>query len=91
MTAEDMSLTVEEIYNDEVRNMFQGHETIWAGELREIGISKHHIDLIPDSKPFKSLPYWAGSKNRKTEHFEVERPLKGGVIELGISEWAVPV
>ena len=49
------------------------------------------IDLVPDSKPFKSASYGAGPKTRELEQAEVDKQLKAGVIEPAMSEWAAPV
>ena len=70
--------------------MLKKHELMRSGELGDISITKHRIDLIPNAR-FISPPYRTGPKTRELEQFEVEKQLKVGVIEPTILEWASPV
>lgn len=91
MTAEDISLDADKKYNDEVRKMLEKHETLWAGELGEICITEHCIDLIPDVKPFKSQPYRPGPKTEELKQFKLENQLKAGVTEPAFMECVAPI
>ena len=71
--------------------MLPKHEHLWSGKLGKISAVKHHINLIPGARPFKSAPYRAGPKTRELEEFEVKKQLAAGVIEPSNSEWAAPV
>ena len=71
--------------------MLRKHEKMWSGQLGEITVTEHHIDLIKGARPLKSHPYRAGPKPRELEKFEIDKQLKAGVIEPTISEWASPV
>jgi hypothetical protein len=74
-----------------VTEMLSKFSSMWTGQLGEINITQHRIDLVPDAKPVYQAPYRAGVKGRKVEKEEVERMLKAGVIEPANSEWASPV
>ena len=92
ITAKDIPLDdVNQEYHEEIREMLKEHERMWLGELGEINVTEHSIDLIPNARPFKSPPFRAGPKTRELEQFEVTKQLKAGVIEPAQSEWAAPV
>jgi hypothetical protein len=64
---------------------------MWSGQLGELSIIKHHIDLQENAKPAYQAPYRAGKQSREIERQEVDRMFKAGVIEPATSEWASPV
>jgi hypothetical protein len=64
-----------------VKTMLSKHSTMWTGQLGQIAITQHRIDLVPDSKPVYQAPYRAGVKGREVEKEEVERMLKAVIIE----------
>jgi Reverse transcriptase (RNA-dependent DNA polymerase) len=74
-----------------VKDMLSKYSSMWTGQLGEISITQHRIDLIPAAKPIYQAPYRAGVKGREVEKEEVERMLKADVIEPANSEWASPV
>lgn len=91
-TADDIDLgDVDKRHHKAIRNMLRKHEKMWSGQLGEITVTEHHIDLVKGARPFKSHPYRAGPKARELEKFEIDKQLKAGVIEPTISEWASPV
>ena len=61
--------------------MLRKYAHMWDGPLGEISTTEHWIDLRPEAKPVRSLPYRAGPKARKAESEEVERMLSAGVRE----------
>jgi len=71
--------------------MLRKHSVMWSGQLGELSVTTHRIDLQPGAKPVYQAPYRAGAKAREIEREEVERMLKADVIEPAISEWASPV
>lgn len=91
MAADDISLAVNEKNHDEIRKMLRRHETMWTEELVEKGISEHHIHLILDSKPFKSLQFRTGPNLSEVEAYDRNKRLIARVIEPTILEWAAPV
>ena len=64
---------------------------MFDGTLGTISVTKHRIQLQPDSQPVHLQPYRAGTKAREFESAEVQRMLDDGVIERANSEWAAPV
>ena len=91
ITADTVPLGVKENLQPKVRDMLRKHEHLWSGKLGKISAVKHHINLTPGARPFKSAPYRAGPKTRELEEFEVKKQLAAGVIEPSNSEWAAPV
>ena len=74
-----------------VIEMLKPYEKMWSGHLGTVKTAEHRIDLLPDSKPFRSQPYRAGPLEREMQHAEVQRQLAKGVIEPSKSQWASPV
>ena len=91
ITADTVELHVDNKYHLKIRNMLRKHESLWAGQLGNINITEHSIDLVAGARPFKSAPYRAGPKSRELEQFEIDKRIKAGVIEPSTSEWAAPV
>ena len=71
--------------------MLKKHESMWLGELGEISITEHAIDLVPGAGPFKSAPYKAGPRARELGEAEIKKQLEAKVIEPAQSEWGAPV
>ena len=74
-----------------IQSLLRKHASMWNGELGELSITKHRIDLQENAKPAYQAPYRAGKQSRDIERQEVDRMLKAGVIEPATSEWASPV
>ena len=91
VTAETVELGVPENIQPKIRDMLKKHEHLWSGKLGATTAVKHHIQLVPGARPFKSAPYRVGPKTRELEEFEVKKQLAAGVIEPSNSEWAAPV
>jgi hypothetical protein len=62
-----------------------------SGQLGELSITKHRIDLQENAKPAYQASYRAGKQSREIERQEVDRMLKAGVIDPATSEWDSPV
>ena len=89
---EDISLEdVPKRHHEAIRSMLKNHEKIWLGELGEISVTEHSIDLKTGSRPFKSAPYRTAPKARELEETELKKQLDAGIIERAQSEWAAPV
>lgn len=84
--AADISLSVPSAREVYIRNMLRKHEHIWSGQLEEIKIIEKKIGLVLDAKPIKSPTYRGGQKSRKHENSEIDKQLKTGFIEPGMSE-----
>ena len=74
-----------------ITKMLRKHATMWSGELGHIVATEHHIDVEPDTKPIRSMPYRQGPAARKLVKEQIETMLKQQVIEPSSSEWASPV
>ena len=72
--------------------MLEKHEEMWKpGRLGEIKATEHRIELKPDMKPIRQLPYRQGLYKRKKTEDAIKEMLEAGVIEEANSEWASPV
>lgn len=71
--------------------MHRKHEHLWSGNLEKIASFENHINLFPQTCPFKLAPYLAGPKERNSQCFEVKKHLAAVVIETSNSEWDAPV
>ena len=91
ITADTVKLDVDKAHHKKIRKMLRKHESLWDGTMGEINITKHSINLVPGTRPFKSAPYRAGPKTRELEQFEIDKQLHAGVSEPSHSEWASPV
>ena len=57
----------------------------------EPALTQHSIDLVPDARPFKTVPYRASPKARELEGTELETQSGLDVIEPAQYEWVAPV
>ena len=48
-----------------ILEMLTKHERMWDGSLGTIKVTEHRIDLEPDTKPIRSLPYRQGPATRR--------------------------
>lgn len=55
--------------------MLKKHERARSGHLREIYVTEMRLDLVPDSKLFKSPSFCAGPKIRSLGRAEVQKQL----------------
>ena len=78
-------------YHERIRTLLRKFNSMWSGELGEIPVMEHRIDLVPGARPYAQHPYRAGPHARKFEEEEVDRMLRKGVIEPSQSPWASPV
>ena len=91
-TVDDLDLShVEPRLRTRVREMLRKYSSMWNGNLGEIRVMDHHIELPPDTRPIAQQPYRAGPKAREFEETEVQRMLRDGIIEPSMSSWASPV
>lgn len=70
--------------------MLRKHEALWWGQIRE-NFAWIRIDLVPDAKHFQSPAYRACPKTRELERADIDKQLKGDMIEPAMSESAAPV
>ena len=65
---------------------------MWDGQLGLMSSAAHEIDLVPDTKPFRSVPYRAGIRMRDIEKAEVDKMVEQGVaVPAPPTDWAAPV
>ncbi len=92
VTADDIDLSgVDKSYHKRIRAMLRKHESMWSGQLGEITVTEHRIELKPDARPHKAQPRRSGLKERELTDFEINKQLEANVIEPTSSEWAAPV
>lgn len=65
--------------------------SIWDQLLRRISISKHRIELLPNSNPVHSAPYRAGAAVWKLKRLEIENTISQKVIKPAQTKWAIPI
>lgn len=41
----------------------------------------HHIDCVPEARPFQSVPYRIGTKTRERAEFKIKRQLPARLIK----------
>ena len=72
-----------------VIEMPETHQDMWtSGRLGEISATKHRIELEPQTKPFRFMPYQQGPAMRDRAVAEIRKMLDAGVIEPATSELA---
>ena len=77
---------------DEVLQVLEPHHKMWDGHLGQMAGVEHHIDLMPDAKPLRSVPYRAGIRMRDIEKAEVDKMVEQGVaVPAPPTDWAAPV
>lgn len=76
---------------DRVRTMLREFEGMWQGQLGNVSVTEHRIDLEPDARPVRLPPHRAGHKAREVEKAEVDEMLRLDVIEPAATEWSSPV
>lgn len=64
VTAADIQIHVRSDNEIHISNMPWKHEHIWSGYLGETNVTAVIIKLVPDAKPFKSLPYLTCPRTR---------------------------
>lgn len=84
ITATDIDIEVPDDNKYAVRDMLRKHEHIGYGQLGKFNVTKMRIDFAPDTKQIKYLSFHAGPKTRDLEHTEINKKLKGGVVELAM-------
>lgn len=76
--AETVPLSVDEKQHTDIQKMLMKNESMWTGELGHINVISHVIDLIRETRPFRSARYREGTKTR--EQFEINKQLADGFI-----------
>ena len=81
---------------DEVLQVLEPHHKMWDGHLGQMSGVEHHIDLMPDAKPHRSVPYRAGIRMGDIKKAEVDKMVETGVavpappIDLAVSVVLAP-
>lgn len=74
-----------------VRDLLERYQGLWSGQLGQIDVTPHRINLQPGARPIRSQPYREGPHHRELIEKEVGRQLKLGVVEPSQAEWSFPV
>ena len=81
-----------EYRREEVLQLLEPHHKMWDGHLGQISGVEHHIDLMPDAKQNRSVPYRAGIRMHGIEKTEVDRMVEQGVaVPAPPTDWAAPI
>ena len=98
-TRHDHPLSVDDIPLDHLpaqarkraRKMLKKFSKMLQGQLGELKVGKHRIELKHDAKPVFAQPRRAGPAAREAETAEVKKMLELKVIEPASTEWASPI
>ena len=60
----------------EVSEVLEPFHNIWNGYLGLMSSTAHDIDLIPDSKPFRSVSYRARTQMRDIEKADADKMME---------------
>ena len=71
-----------------IMDILSEFKDMWFGRLRKIDATMHCIELKPGARPIYQAPYRAEPIASEKEKMEIDRMLRGGVIELTSAEWA---
>jgi len=75
----------------ELFNLMKAYEGLFDGSLGQWAGEPHHIELVPDAKPYHARPYSVPKAYERTLKLELERLVKIGVLKrVNHSEWAFP-
>ena len=76
----------------EALQVLEPHHKMWDELLGQMDCVEHHIDLMPDAKPHRSVPYRAGIRMRDIEKAEVDKMVEQGLaVPAPPTDWAAPV
>ena len=83
---------IDEEQRSKILTMLAKHSSMWEdGKLGAITATKHRIELEPNTKPIRSMPYRQGPAVREIVKEHVTKMLDAGVIEPSHGEYASPV
>jgi len=74
-----------------VDELLEEYKALWAGQLGNVDITPHRIEVTPGARPRRAQPYRAIHASRDIIAKEVQRQQDLGVIEPSSAEWAFPV
>ena len=86
----DISLIREE-HKGELIEILEQYQSMWDGNLREINLAKHRIELLPENRPIRQHSYQTRMSAKEFEAIEIQRRLLDGMIRPSKSEWASPI
>lgn len=64
---------------------------MWDGNLGTMKATEHSIELTEDARPYFQPPYRTGPTQSEQEKKEIDRMIKGEVIEPSTHEWVASV
>lgn len=62
ITSEKVLIHLRKEFHPRIRALLRNHKDLWSGQLGHIHGTSHQIDLVPETRTFKSGPYRAGPK-----------------------------
>jgi len=74
-----------------VHDLLEEYKALWAGQLGQVDVTPHRIEVTPGARPRRAQPYRASHASRDIIAKEVQRQRDLGVIEPSSDEWAFPV
>eukprot|EP00171_Calliarthron_tuberculosum_P003874 IDg3874t1 len=74
-----------------VREMLRPFSSMWNGQLGEVKVTEHRIELLPGARSVFSQPYRAGIESRKVIQQNVDDLLSQDIIQPSKSQFASPV
>ena len=74
-----------------VHDLLEEYKALWAGQLGQVDVTPHRIEVTPGARPRRAQIYRASHASREIIAKEVQRQRDLGVIEPSSDEWAFPV
>ena len=77
---------------EEVLQVLEPRHKIWDGQLGQMFGVQHHVDLVPDAKPHRWVPYCGGVRMSDIEKGEVDKMVEQRVeVPAPTTDWAASV
>lgn len=78
---------------EQIMDLLRKHQDAFSldGSLGRVQSDHCKVNIRPDCKPFKSVPYRVSIQERATMKVQIDELLEKGLIERGISEYTCPV
>lgn len=69
ITANNVERHINRKHHPKIPALLKKYQKICEGKVAKTEATTHHIDLIPEARPFKLASYRAGPKTRELEQF----------------------
>ncbi|CAF4256571.1 unnamed protein product, partial [Adineta steineri] len=77
--------------NEQLKKLIQSFSDIFRKQNGRTKMIRHHVKLIPESKPYNSPPYRYSPAKRQVIEENIQEMKEEGIIKPSKSPWASPV